>query len=89
MLPHAFYVCVFLTMKVLHLNHSDINGGAARAAHRIHHSLRGYGIDSQMLVAVGESGDWTVKIYQQKGEGHEAASARNWRSPLRKVAAYG
>ena len=48
-------------MKVLQLNHSDINGGAARAAYRIHHALRSSGIDSQMLVNVAASGDWTVQ----------------------------
>jgi glycosyltransferase involved in cell wall biosynthesis len=48
-------------MKVLQLNYSDINGGAARAAYRIHHALRISGIDSQMLVNVAASGDWTVQ----------------------------
>jgi glycosyltransferase involved in cell wall biosynthesis len=48
-------------LKVLQLNHSDINGGAARAAYRIHHALRSSGIDSQMLVNVASSGDWTVQ----------------------------
>ena len=48
-------------MKVLQLNYSDINGGAARAAYRIHHALRSTGIDSQMLVNVAASGDWTVQ----------------------------
>ena len=48
-------------MKVLQLNYSDINGGAARAAYRIHHALRNAGIDSQMLVNVAASGDWTVQ----------------------------
>ena len=48
-------------MKVLQLNHSDINGGSARAAYRIHHALRNSGIDSQMLVNVAASGDWTVQ----------------------------
>lgn len=48
-------------MKVLQLNHSDINGGAARAAYRIHHALHDSGIDSQMLVNVAASGDWTVQ----------------------------
>ena len=50
-----------LQLKVLHLNYSDINGGAARAAYRIHHALRSTGIDSQMLVNVAASGDWTVQ----------------------------
>ena len=26
-------------MKIIHLNYSDISGGAARATYRIHHSL--------------------------------------------------
>ena len=48
-------------MKVLQLNYSDINGGAARAAYRIHHALPNSGINSQMLVNVASSGDWTVQ----------------------------
>tara|TARA_B100000674_G_scaffold499369_1_gene544562 strand:+ start:2543 stop:3820 length:1278 start_codon:yes stop_codon:yes gene_type:complete len=47
-------------LKVFHLNHSDINGGAARAAYRIHHAIRDSGIDSWMCVNVATSGDWTV-----------------------------
>ncbi len=48
-------------MKVFHLSYTDINGGAARCAYRIHHALRDRGIDSQMLVNIASSGDWTVK----------------------------
>jgi glycosyltransferase involved in cell wall biosynthesis len=48
-------------LKVFHLNYSDINGGAARAAFRIHQALRHTGIDSQMLVNVAASGDWSVQ----------------------------
>ena len=48
-------------MKLIIANHSDINGGAARAAYRIHLALRNSGIGSQMLVNVSASGDWTVK----------------------------
>lgn len=47
-------------MKVLHLNHSDNNGGAARAAYRIHHALRDAGVNSTMLVNMADAGDWTV-----------------------------
>ena len=47
-------------MKVFHLNRSDLEGGAARAAYRIHQALRGLGIDSQMMVDLKTSGDWTV-----------------------------
>ena len=48
-------------LKILQLNYSDINGGAARAAYRIHHAMRDSGADSQMLVNVAASGDWTVR----------------------------
>jgi glycosyltransferase involved in cell wall biosynthesis len=48
-------------VHVLSLSHSDILGGAARAAYRIHHALRSFSIDSQMLVNVAASGDWTVQ----------------------------
>lgn len=48
-------------MKVIHLNHSDISGGAARAAYRIHHSLRAAGVDSHMWVNKAHAGDWTVE----------------------------
>ncbi len=37
-------------MKVLHLNYSDLNGGAAKAAYRLHSAQRKCGIDSYMLV---------------------------------------
>jgi glycosyltransferase involved in cell wall biosynthesis len=47
-------------MKVYHLNYSDITGGAARAAYRIHHSLLRHGVDSELLVDSAKSGDRTV-----------------------------
>jgi glycosyltransferase involved in cell wall biosynthesis len=37
-------------MKILHLSTSDINGGAARAAFRLHTGLMMQGVDSQMFV---------------------------------------
>ena len=37
-------------MKVLLLSTSDLNGGAARAAYRLHHALREGGVASYMLV---------------------------------------
>lgn len=37
-------------MKALLINSSDISGGAARAAYRIHEGLQGIGLDSKMLV---------------------------------------
>jgi len=48
-------------IKVDTVNNSDIHGGASRAAYRIHHALRGSGIESKMLVNVASSGDWTVQ----------------------------
>jgi glycosyltransferase involved in cell wall biosynthesis len=48
-------------LRIYSLNYSDLSGGAARAAYRIHQVLRDSGIDSQMLVNVASSGDWTVQ----------------------------
>ena len=55
-------------MNILHVNHSDINGGAARAAYRLHHALRASGVDSTMLVNVAAAGDWTVQGPRNKWE---------------------
>lgn len=37
-------------MKIAHVNYSDIRGGAAIAAYRLHHGLLHHGIDSRMCV---------------------------------------
>ncbi len=47
-------------MKVLHLSTHDINGGAARAAYRLHKGLQNIGLESQMLVQEKLSNDKTV-----------------------------
>lgn len=47
-------------MKILIVNTSDIKGGAARAAYRLHKSLLAQDIDSQMLVQSKSSDDYTV-----------------------------
>lgn len=47
-------------VKILIVNTSDINGGAARAAYRLHQSLLMKNIDSQMLVMNKSSDDFTV-----------------------------
>lgn len=47
-------------MKVLLLNSSDIQGGAARAAYRLHQGLKYIGVKSQMLVQKKSSDDKTV-----------------------------
>jgi len=47
-------------MKILIVNTSDIQGGAARAAYRLHKSLLSQNIDSKMLVQKKSSDDYTV-----------------------------
>ncbi len=47
-------------MKVLHLSTHDTNGGAARAAYRLHKGLQDAGLNSQMLVQEKSSSDQTV-----------------------------
>lgn len=53
-------------MKVIQINYSDISGGAARAAYRIHHALRESGVDSRMWVNSATAGDWTVQCPEGK-----------------------
>jgi len=47
-------------MQVVQLNYSDSIGGAARAALRIHHAVRGADIDSSLVVNRAAQGDPTV-----------------------------
>lgn len=47
-------------MKILHISTSDLEGGAARAAYRLHKGLISIGVDSQMLVRAKDSLDKTV-----------------------------
>lgn len=47
-------------MKSLTVNFKDLEGGASRAAYRIHHALRAFNVDSRMWVGQQESDDWTV-----------------------------
>ena len=53
-------------MKVSIINQSDINGGAARAAYRLHQALLVQGIDSRMYVNQAIAGDWTVNVPEKK-----------------------
>jgi glycosyltransferase involved in cell wall biosynthesis len=53
-------------MKILLVNTSDIEGGAARAAYRLHKALLSQGVDSQMLVQNKSSDDFTVLVETQK-----------------------
>lgn len=47
-------------MKILIVNTSDIDGGAARAAYRLHQALLKNDVDSKMLVQSKKSDDYTV-----------------------------
>jgi glycosyltransferase involved in cell wall biosynthesis len=47
-------------MNILHLSTSDISGGAAIAAYRLHQGLQHLGVTSQMLVEKKSSDDRTV-----------------------------
>lgn len=47
-------------MKIVLLNTHDLQGGAARAAYRLHQGLQSIGLDSQMLVQTKISDDRTV-----------------------------
>jgi len=57
-------------MKVVLINTSDTEGGAARAAYRLHQGLQGIGVSSQMLVKNKKSGDPNV-IGSQTGIGNK------------------
>ena len=50
-------------MKIVHLNRSDILGGAARAAYRLHGGLSKQGYDSSMFVSHKGSNDPSVKCF--------------------------
>jgi len=53
-------------LKTLHISASDISGGAARAAYRLHRALMESGVDSWMLVQNKLSDDYTVIGPQSK-----------------------
>ncbi len=47
-------------MKILIVSASDIEGGAARAAYRLHKALLSQSIDSKMLVQNKSSDEYTI-----------------------------
>ena len=53
-------------MIVIHLNRSDLEGGAARAAYRLHVGLQKIGVDSRMLVDNKVSDD--PHVYEPHGK---------------------
>ena len=54
-------------MMVVQLSTSDVSGGAARAAHRLHRGLREGGEDSRMFVKSKSSEDDTVDAWTPNG----------------------
>jgi glycosyltransferase involved in cell wall biosynthesis len=48
-------------MKILHLSTSDLDGGGARAAYRLHEGLKSKKIDSRMLVRAKSSTDKSIE----------------------------
>src|SRR5690554_1820464 len=53
-------------MKVLTVSSSDLEGGAARAAYRLHKGLMRIGVESRMLVQQKISDDFTVLARETK-----------------------
>jgi glycosyltransferase involved in cell wall biosynthesis len=49
-------------MKILHINQSDISGGAAIAGYRLHHGLLQEGLDSSVLVRNAETKDERIAL---------------------------
>jgi hypothetical protein len=53
-------------MKILHINQSDISGGAAIAGYRLHQGLLEQGIDSKLLVGFVKTDDKCVAAVSRK-----------------------
>lgn len=57
-------------LKIISLSTSDLNGGAARAAYRIHNTVRALGVNSRMLVKNKVSEDvnvYWIEDFDKKG----------------------
>ncbi len=65
-------------MRIVHLSTSDANGGAARAAFRLHTGLRRLGADSSMLVLKKATSDPTVNAIKP-----ETARLERWKRTRR------
>lgn len=55
-----------MNMKVLHINQSDIDGGAAIAGYRLHQGLLAQGIDSRLLVGTVSTSSDRVEAVPRK-----------------------
>ncbi|QSV72541.1 MAG: glycosyltransferase [Aphanizomenon flos-aquae KM1D3_PB] len=52
-------------MKILHINQSDVGGGAAIAAYRLHQGLLDQGLSSKLLVGEALTSDSRVEVVSQ------------------------
>lgn len=66
-------------MKVVHVSFSDLGGGAARAAWRLHRALLDAGVDSWMLVVDRQSRDERVLAHRPSSRVHRVL--RRWVRP--------
>lgn len=69
-------------MKVVHLNFSDLIGGAAIASYRLHQGLIAQNIDSKMLVELQKSSSYRVDTIPRKRNIENLISRFAWRLGL-------
>jgi glycosyltransferase involved in cell wall biosynthesis len=69
-------------MKVLHINFSDLTGGAAIASYRLHQGLLAQNIDSKMLVELQKSSSSRVDTIPRKRNSENLISRFAWRLGL-------
>lgn len=69
-------------MKVLHINQSDITGGAAIASYRLHQGLLLQGIDSRLLVDIVKINSDRVALIERRRYLESISSRLAWRLGL-------
>lgn len=72
-------------MKIVHLSHSDIIGGASRATYRLHKMLSKNGIDSSIWVDIKKSKDDTVYGPETNIRKHLNSKRQHLRLPINKL----
>ncbi|BAU63105.1 glycosyl transferase, group 1 [Stanieria sp. NIES-3757] len=72
-------------IKVLHINYSDILGGAAIAGYRLHQGLLSQGIDSKLLVEIVKTDSDRVATINRKRNTENLTSRLAWRFGLNNI----
>jgi glycosyltransferase involved in cell wall biosynthesis len=72
-------------MKIIHLSHSDLSGGASRGAYRVHNMLVKNEIDSTMWVDIKKSVDQTVIGPESKIRNFINNKRQHLRFPINKL----